>query len=138
MNGGRDQTTPVSCTLLHLSLATGIVLHPSLDKQTAASTQSPEDDDNISGNMVQNNLRSVQTNEKPSDEHLEHARVGGGGAIHEEHLTNEAVDAALHGHDKAWERRTIWKIDLRLLVIREWPSCRWYCQSQMLFRADSV
>jgi hypothetical protein len=55
-------------------------------------------------------LHPVDTNiEKTELEHDEHA---------EKHLDPASVAAAISGHDKKWERRTIRKIDARLLIIR--------------------
>jgi hypothetical protein len=35
-------------------------------------------------------------------------------------LDSSAVEAAVHGHDAKWERKTIRKIDVRLLIIRKY------------------
>jgi hypothetical protein len=53
--------------------------------------------------------------DKAEHAHMEHGQDSHG----EQHLDANAVEAALHGHDKKWETRTIRKIDVRLLIIRE-------------------
>lgn len=60
---------------------------------------------------------------KPEMAHAEHVDERG-----EKHLDPDAVEAAIHGHDKKWERRTIRKIDFRLLIIRTFNHfCHAFC-----------
>lgn len=55
------------------------------------------------------------TMDKAEHSHMEHGHDRHG----EQHLDANSVEAAMHGHDKKWETRTIRKIDVRLLIIRE-------------------
>jgi hypothetical protein len=55
--------------------------------------------------------------EKPHVEHEEYRT----GSTPVEHFEDQKVVAA-HSYDPAWERKTLWKIDLRLLVIREYST----------------